>query len=164
MRVSHLNMTDHDPSSQCPAGFRAETDNERFCIRNTGNAGCQPIIKAESFGLTYSHVCGYMFEDMLSAAQMDLHDSMLGLMCHSVVTMLMVSLSLVPPSPINHIWTYVAGLSEDLSFDPNNCPCNTNGVTNVIPEFVGNDYYCESSNLKNSADPLWDGMQCYKYA
>ena len=41
MRVAHLNMT--DPSSQCPAGFRVETsNNKRFCIRDS-SAGCQPI-------------------------------------------------------------------------------------------------------------------------
>ena len=57
MRVAHLNMT--DPSSQCPNGFKLVTDNNvRFCTRNTSSAGCR-IIVVESFGLYYSHVCGY---------------------------------------------------------------------------------------------------------
>ena len=58
MRVAHLNMT--DPSSQCSAGFRIETaNNKRFCTRNTNNAGCCSMI-IEQFGIKYTQVCGYV--------------------------------------------------------------------------------------------------------
>ena len=46
------------------------------------------------------------------------------------------------------------------------CPCNTNGVPDNIPSYVGSDYYCEAgaTNLQPSRwytdDPLWDGMLC----
>ena len=46
------------------------------------------------------------------------------------------------------------------------CPCNT-GAANVVPSFVGSDYYCETGFNGNDLsftffpnDPLWDGQQC----
>ena len=166
--MAHLNMT--DPSSQCPAGFRVEINNTRFCIRDTNAIGCQPIT-AESFGLTYSRVCGYFrgypfrspdaFERHLPPGS---DVSLSGIYVDGV------SIT-YGTSPIRHIWTYAAGLLEvDNGLDnPHNCPCNTHGTIEAIPEFVGNDYYCESSAAIKSLineliwytnDPLWDGMQC----
>ena len=163
MRVAHFNMTyDNMTDPQCPAGFelRVKTANEkRFCTRNTGNNdGCQLIIKAESFGLTYSHVCGYVrgyafgspdgfVRHLPAGSDVSLSGNYVDGVSITYGT-----------SNISHIWTYVAGLSE-VDITPFNCPCNIDG-TNIIPEFVGNDYYCEASNLQNTADPLWDGMQC----
>ena len=163
MRVAHLNMT--DTSSQCPAGFRVETaNNVSFCIRNTSSAGCQ-IIAVESFGLSYSQVCGYArgysyytpgaFENgpnvPLSGIYVD-------------------GISITYDSPPTHIWTYAAGLVESDITPANlhNCPCNAAIDVNTLPVFVGSDYYCESgvhvlSNAKtvwSTNDPLWDGMQC----
>ena len=46
------------------------------------------------------------------------------------------------------------------------CPCDTS-VAIPIPSFVGDDYFCESSNPEGgtigilySDDPLWDGQNC----
>ena len=161
MRVAHLNMT--DTSSQCPAGFRVETANiVSFCIRDTSSAGCQ-IIAVESFGLSYSQVCGYArgysyyspgaFENgpnvPLSGNYVD-------------------GISITYDSPPTHIWTYAAGFVEDDNAPYNlyNCPCNAAIGMNTLPVFVGSDYYCESGVLKDAQtvwytnDPLWDGMQC----
>ena len=172
MRMAHLNMT--DPSSQCPAGFRVETsNNKRFCIRDTSSAGCQPIT-AESFGLTYSRVCGYFrgypFRTQDAFRRHLPPGSDVSLSGNYVDG---VSITYGTSPNISHIWTYAAGLAEvdNNNYRGNICPCNTNGLTNTIPEFVGNNYYCESSaaNLQlaniNSTiwltnDPLWDGMQC----
>ena len=158
-RVIHLNMT--NPSSQCAAGFRVDsTSNARFCIRDTSSAGCRSIT-AESFGLTYSRVCGqvrgYAISGTDGFARFFPNDASL-----SGNYVDGVSITYGSSPTISHIWTYAAGLREvdNSPYNGNNCPCNTNGVTNVIPAFVGNDYYCESSNLQNTDDPLWDGMQC----
>ena len=64
MRVAYFNMTDPsmtDPSRQCPVGFRLETINKHIaCVRNsTTTSGCGHI-STETFGLTYSRVCGYV--------------------------------------------------------------------------------------------------------
>ena len=94
MRVAHLNIT--DPSSQCPAGFRVVTrNNKMFCIRDA--AGCQPIT-VESFGLTYSRVCGYVRGYAYRTPDGFWRQHLpAGSECHSVVTMLMVSPSLMVP-------------------------------------------------------------------
>ena len=65
-------------------------------------------------------------------------------------------------NPRQHIWTYAGG-KEELSTNSNDCPCN-NGSNVVVPDFVGNDYYCESgpgdSGILYVEDILWDGQQC----
>ena len=46
------------------------------------------------------------------------------------------------------------------------CPCNNYVSLQTTPQYVGNDYYCESGvPIWNSQsfyynDPLWDGNQC----
>uniref|UniRef100_A0A1X7V3H4 Uncharacterized protein n=1 Tax=Amphimedon queenslandica TaxID=400682 RepID=A0A1X7V3H4_AMPQE len=70
-------------------------------------------------------------------------------------------------NPRKHIWTYAAGYAEDES-DVSSCPCNSDYSGDSMPNFVGNDYYCEAetidANLTDGRlypdDPLWDGLQC----
>ena len=67
-----------------------------------------------------------------------------------------------------HIWTFVAGLSEVTTRWPNEgCPCDTVPYS-VVPSFVGNDYFCESGVHSEWSgnlvlypnDVLWDGQDC----
>ena len=48
-------------------------------------------------------------------------------------------ISITYGTPPNHLWTYVAGLSEDGFYNVNfACPCNTNvNPGTVTPSFVG---------------------------
>ena len=70
-------------------------------------------------------------------------------------------------NPRRHIWTYVAGLSDDgNSHTGANCPCAA-APGRAPPPFVGDHYYCESGNTGNfdlsthyMKDPLWDGAGC----
>ena len=155
MRVAHLNMT--DPSSQCPDDFLLGTpDNVRLCYST--RAACR-IIRVESFGLSYSQVCGYArgishygpraFEKgpnvLLSGNYVD-------------------GISITYGTPPTHIWTYAAG-NVEVNNDNFGCPCNTNSTaTSNVPQYVGSDYYCESGTLLfpgwYTSDPLWDGKQC----
>ena len=65
-------------------------------------------------------------------------------------------------NPRQHIWTYAAG-EDDFEAGSDDCPCNK-GSSVVVPDFVGNDYYCESgpgqSGILYVEDILWDGQQC----
>ena len=158
MRVAHLNMT--DTSSQCPAGFRVETaNNVSFCIRNS--AGCQ-IIAVESFGLSYSKVCGYARGySYLSPGAFENGPNV------SLSGIYVDGISITYDSPPTHIWTYAAGYVEVDNALENlyNCPCNAAIDVKTLPVFVGNDYYCESGVFNGAQpvwytnDPLWDGMQ-----
>ena len=68
-------------------------------------------------------------------------------------------ISLTYGQPHRHIWTHAADRSQEEAY----CTCSDHEV-NRIPEFVGNDYFCdtevqfnESSSLTIN-NPLWDGI------
>ena len=51
----------------------------------------------------------------------------------------------------NHIWSYLAGRQEMGGNPLFQCPCsNENAPT--PPQFIGDNYYCESGNPTDSAD------------
>ena len=72
-----------------------------------------------------------------------------------------------------HIWTFAAGLSEVTTNWPDyGCPCEAL-ANNRVPDFVGNDFFCESGcntawttttnnyySTLYSDDVLWDGQDC----
>ena len=69
-------------------------------------------------------------------------------------------------SPRKHIWTFAAGLQENMLYRGGvyTCPCSP-GSTQTPPAFVGNDYFCESGcpghfQRRLYPDPLWDGEGC----
>ena len=58
------------------------------------------------------------------------------------------------------------GLSDNYDYPHYNCPCATHPGP-PPPAFVGNDYYCESGDVRTPkgppyylSDPLWDGNGC----
>jgi hypothetical protein len=65
----------------------------------------------------------------------------------------------------DHIWSYVAGVTENET-NPGNCPCSPFPGTKPLPPSIGNQYYCESAvptvviHSFQEDDPLWDGQQC----
>uniref|UniRef100_A0A1X7UMX0 Uncharacterized protein n=1 Tax=Amphimedon queenslandica TaxID=400682 RepID=A0A1X7UMX0_AMPQE len=66
-------------------------------------------------------------------------------------------------SPRKHIWTFMGSSSEKEPI----CPCAT-GSTVKVPDFIGNNYFCESGNPEKTAkhtvvyikDVLWDMQKC----
>ena len=66
------------------------------------------------------------------------------------------------------MWTYAVGLSDNLYYEYENCPCAIAGYLPLSsPLFVGeNYYYCESGNVGMFdasvlySDALWDGEEC----
>jgi len=61
-----------------------------------------------------------------------------------------------------HIWTFAAGPHEDINdHNESQCPCRGGDPS---PEFVGNDYFCDTGSTEQfrtytfyGANPLWDG-------
>ena len=74
-------------------------------------------------------------------------------------------ISITIDNPRRHVWTYVAGLSDDGNYPDYNCPCAAVPGT-TPPSFVGEHYYCESGNTGGyenvyyTDDILWDGAGC----
>ena len=151
--------------NQCPTGFSPTTQNWiRFCTRSNTAAGCTGI-NTENIGHPYTQVCGfargYAFNspDAFAATGRTSSEPLSGNYVDGV--------SITYGTPPNHLWTYVAGWSEDVE-NTLVCPCNI-GVSNTVPSYVGSEYYCESSVSGSphdnqlrwyTDDPLWDGMLC----
>ena len=70
--------------------------------------------------------------------------------------------------PRQHIWAFVAGLSEfHRTTEPIVCPCDAAPSNHIsVPPFLDGEYFCESGYNSGSNtrffpnDPLWDGDGC----
>ena len=163
-RIAHLNM--NDKTQSCPPGFYQFTaGTKRACGRrqNAGAGICQSAYFS-SMGIKYSQLCGRIYgyqykspdgvfngnnytQDRIDAAYVD-------------------GISVTHGYPRTHIWTFVAGYSENKAKSTSNCPCTTSSKQK-IQSFVGKHHFCESGNTKTSGvtgmitnDPLWDGKNC----
>ena len=161
MRVAYLNMT--DPSEECPRGFRLYNQNGvKACGRpaSSTGAGCQSSVQFPTYGVPYSEVCGRVTGYQYYSPDA-FHSPNVGINSHYVD-----GVSLTHGSPHKHIWTFAAGLQENIlpAGGFNTCPCSP-GSTRFPPAFVGNDYFCESGcpgqyQRRLYPDPLWDGEGC----
>ena len=158
--VAYLNMT--DPLQQCPPAWREyNTSGIRACGRPTATEGtCTTVLY--SVDRQYNKVCGRLIGYQIASP-----DGFTG--SHTLDQTYIDGISITHGMPQrNHIWSYVAGITERSSgHRNNNCPCST--VVGSGPQsFVGDNYYCESGNPTNTFrvdqlfldDPLWDGKQC----
>ena len=151
-RVFRLNMS--DPSSQCPTGFSLTTQGGvRFCS-SINTAGVCTGINTDNYGHNYAQVCGFVRGYGFNTPDAFQRSSSQPLSGNYVD-----GVSITYGTPPNHLWTYAAG-SRETRIEEFDCPCNTGNHASIIPSYVGSDYYCESSSFTNTADPLWDGMQC----
>ena len=154
MRVANLNMT--DPDEQCPENLNLSYTNPiRLCGRKT-DRGCDSVTFT-TYGVQYQQVCGrvrgYQFgspDGSEQAATCTIDDPYVDgvSITHGA-------------SPRKHVWTYAAGLYENMT----GCPCTDSSTSS--PAFVGSDYYCESAlsgsqweSVLYSNDTLWDGQDC----
>ena len=80
-------------------------------------------------------------------------------------------ISVTHGSPRRHLWSFAASYYEHYRGEFNIiCPCarpaDPDNSRWYIPDFVGNDYYCESGFVSIAQsriaweDPLWDGAGC----
>ena len=83
-----------------------------------------------------------------------------------------VSLTHGPAGGRRHIWTFAVALADgdpDTNITNANCGCSNTGMnwTHTTPEYVGNDYFCDSitqftetGTKSDEDDDLWDGKGC----
>ena len=161
-RLAYLDMTDSTQS--CPDGLQLyQSGNVRACGRQydgNGDSNCASI-KYPSDGTSYSEVCGkavgyqHASPDAFSTPSSSDIDSYY-----------LDGVSITRGSPRQHIWSLTAGIFESKHY-PWNCPCNSPSPGQAPPDFVGDDYFCESAISASShqvvlytSDPLWDGKGC----
>ena len=157
-RVAYLNMT--DPHTTCPSGWKLTGYSRRTCGRvstrwNTCDSATFPVS-----GGQYSRICG-----RITAYQYGEPDAFYNT-GRSIDEAYACGVSVTHGTPRNHIWTFVAGTSEGERGATDSCPCDSTR-TITVPQFVGNDYFCESGNngqwngnIFHPNDLLWDGEDC----
>ena len=149
-----------DPSQQCPSAWREYNDSGvRACGRPTNSTGSCASVQYTSYQ-QYSRVCGriigYQFATPDAFGQIENNHIDLD------------GINITHGGNHNHIWSYVAGISQNPSLQSmSKCPCADNEQVAGPPLSVGDRYYCESGNPSHdftnklySDDPLWDGEQC----
>ena len=160
-RVAYLNMI--DPSQQCPLAWREyNTNGVRACGRPLSQSGSRP---ANFYTITqqYSRVCGRIIGYQLGSP--DGFNQFHGMI--SLNQGYMDGVSITYGNPRYHIWTYVGGVHDTHPvLYSGSCPCSSTPGAGP-PEFIGNNYYCESGNSNETwypvlyrSDRLWDGEQC----
>ena len=152
----------YEISATCPSGLISyffPIISYPLCDRpRPSNGGCNSIIFS-TFGLNYSQVCGEVRGYHLGNVMVFM--IIIKNLLHFKGLMLMVCLLLIGNNPRHHVWTYIAGQRET-GRNQWACPCN-NCSTETIPQYVGDDYYCESGShvyepyTFHYDDPLWDG-------
>ena len=163
----YLDMT--DPNTNCPYGWLLTGYSKRTCGRaSTGWNTCDSVFFPVSGG-PYSQVCG-----RIRAYQYGWPDAFYGY-DHGQTTIdsaYVSGVAVMYGSPRQHIWTFASGPFENFIGHSHRsiCPCDIGGEYNMIPPFVGEDYFCESGyvsgsgipwNSLHSNDTLWDGRDCH---
>ena len=157
-QLVYLNTS--DPSQQCPSAWR-KYNQSGACGRPTSSTGSCASVQYTSYQ-QYSRVCGriigYQFATPDAFEQV-------GSNCIDLD-----GINITHGATHNHIWSYVAGISQNpSSHSMSKCPCSDNRqvVGPPLSTIIGDRYYCESGNPNNdyenklySGDPLWDGEQC----
>ena len=166
MRVAYLNMTDQH--HVCPQNFRQITSPKRSCGRKTTTGGCNSVTYSAQ-GLSYRSVCGRIIGYHYGSPSGFYTPYVSG---NTIDGPYLEGVSVTHgQSPRRHIWSFANALQETTGFDRNRhiCPCTNPASTmqQFIPNFVGNDYFCDSGSRTTgrigvfySDDPLWDGEGC----
>ena len=160
-RVVYLNMT--NPHTTCPSGWQLTGYSKRTCGRvSTGDRTCDSATFPVSGG-QYNRICG-----RITAYQYGEPDAFANT-GRSIDQAYACGVSVTHGTPRNHIWTFAAGTSEGPTGSSYSCPCDST-ATITIPQFVGNDYFCESGinepynynihRIFHPNDRLWDGEDC----
>ena len=159
--VAFINMT--DTSYNCPTGLRLIESPKRICASPLRSGGCSSTTFSVG-GLSYSRVCGRIRGYQFGVTDA-FYSSVLGIESHYVDGVSLTHGG--AEGRRQHIWTFASGLRETPDNVMNNCPCD-NEMYNLVPEFVGNDFFCESAVTSSSPVPwrlfpndvLWDGQNC----
>ncbi len=152
-----MRVADVDAAKGCPGQWQQVTSGAlKACWRNTGGAVCRTASFA-TVGAAWSEARGYV--KAFQYASMDgFHPSV------GIDGTYVDGISLTHGTPRKHIWSWGVGLQKS-GAGGNGCPCAPGG--SAVPGFVGNNWYCESTNPTGTwsaqwytADVLYDGKGC----
>ena len=147
-----------DPQIPCPDDFIESNDaGVRACRRESSTPNSITL----DANVPYKEVCGRVYgiqfgsPDAFDPAHTGSQDSVEETYLDGI------SITHGDEGSREHIFSLPAG-----AWEGHQCPCDI-GSSHVAPEFVGNDYICESGDPDSEwepiyypDDPLWDGQQC----
>ena len=147
--------------SNCPEGFTLkQVSGFKHCVRQPSESGGCVSIDVPTHNIQYDRVCA-----VVSAFQIGTPDGISGPnRPGSIDDAYVDGVSMTHgKSPRKHIWTFMGSSSEKKPI----CPCAT-GSTVKVPDFIGNNYFCESGNREETAvpgkiytnDALWNMRNC----
>ena len=169
MQVANINMT--ETSSKCPVGLQKVTS-QKSLSRKTVDSGCSSA-SFSTHGVPFSKVCGRVIGyQYYSTDAFSVYYSNQG---RTIDDLYVDGVSITHGRvPRQHIWTLAAALDEVPEHNRNTCPCTNSkshvAFTGLIPEFIGDDFYCETGSRTAYTsryylnDPLWDGKGCGRYS
>ena len=146
-RVAYVNM--EDPSHQCPSGWNLFTGPVRGCVSSIPNRySCGSAIFPTNGH--NSHVCG-----RVTAYQRGFPEAFsYGLSSYHTLEDLYVdgvSITHGAAGSRQHIWSFAAATSENENYGSDyHCDCiNTRQNHRGYPDFVGNNYFCDTGNIRS---------------
>ena len=171
MKIADINMT--KTAAKCPNGLEQTTQSSKtLCRRASSSGGCSSIVFS-THGVPYTKVCGRVIGYQYYSP--DAFYSFYTYQSYTIDNQYVDGVSITQKTtPRQHIWTFAAGSDEVPSNNKYSCPCTNSlsfvGFTGLIPEFVGNDYFCETGTHVSATsqyyfnDPLWDGKGCGRFS
>ena len=157
VRVAYLDKTNSSQSGMCPSGLMEHISSTvHSCRREETSAGCSSV-RLTTHELRYSKVCGRITafvegapEGFMRTDDTDINGTYVD------------GVSLTHGAPRRHIWTFAATSNEvDRMLS---CSCNNSNTAGTPPpEYVGNDYFCDTRVRESGLDRdlvLWQGTGC----
>lgn len=169
MRIADVNMT--QTAAVCPTGLVRVTSPKTLC-RKTTSSGCSSAVFS-THKVPYTKVCGrvigYQYYNTNGFHPFYSHQT------YTIDNLYVDGVSITQKTiPRQHIWTFAAAYDEVPGNNRYSCPCTNSlsyvAFTGLIPEFIGNDYFCETgsrvsvTNRYYLEDPLWDGKGCGRFS
>ena len=165
MRTGYFNLTQGDA---CPHPLQRFQANGKWYCRRNEPQGCTSV-NFNSYGHKYTEVCGMIEAYQYGGPNAFYYSSSSSTLEDRYV----FGISVTRGQPTrSHIWTYAVGAQANPTnsvYRRSNCPCTKLGTTVTLPNFLQNDYYCDSGNPSGSyinshlyPDQLWDnsGHSC----
>ena len=166
MRIANVDMRNND--SECPPGLVYNvTEGRRLCRKQSLDPGCSSTT-FNAQGVEYTKVCG----KVIGYQYYQPNGFGPSRATPGISQTYVDGVSITHGSPRQHVWTFAGANDEALNSgfhqEYTGCPClhTSASFAGVIPNFVGNDYYCETGSRTRATpryyfdDPLWDGERC----
>lgn len=146
---------------RCPYPLTKISDPGNYCTRSS-ETGCDSTT-FNTHSISYSEVCG-----RVQGYQFGSPDAFKGWKVHSrgLDEVYLDGFSFTHGSPRQHIWSLAVAISTTRNPGHSTCPCRKASVLHQRPDYVAENYYCDSGNVQTTWQSifyeklLFDGTGC----